>query len=359
MKLQAQSKKIISEFVSIPTASFHEHKVIGRALKFCLKNGFKLKQDESGNILIRYKKGRALQPVILMAHMDHPGFEVLKAAGRKAEVGIMGGVNLNHFKKAKIVVSTPRGLVKGRIIGKTGRRWMGKPVFKVRLSHEVNKGDFGYYDLPGIRFKGGEIHTKSADNLAGVALLLDLLLRLKKGRAHVDVTVLLTRAEEVGFIGCISVVDRETLKKDIPIIVVEASSAKAGGVRINGGPVIRVGDKQSGFSPMIDSWLQMVAEVLLKKSKKFKYQRALLSGGRCEASALMLKGCTVGGIAFPLGNYHNNGKRTYAPEYIGINDYNNALEFFYCLAQAPRYKSAYAKKKKELWKNYGKWRQKL
>jgi len=169
----------------------------------------------------------------------------------------------------------------------------------------------------------------------------------------------LTRAEELGFIGAIHVADDRSISRKVPLVVVETSNAKAGGVLINGGPVIRVGDKQSGFRPEVDSWMIMVADKLSKTKKSFKYQRALLSGGRCEASAYMLKNYMVGGMAFPLGNYHNNGPRTYAPEYIGSEDYANMLEFFLHLSSAPKLKVAFQKKEKELWDNYKKWADKL
>lgn len=360
MQLNKINKKIISEVVSIPTAPFHEQKVIAYVVRFCLKNGFPLTQDSSGNLFIRYKRGAARQPVVFTAHMDHPGFEVLSVKGRVVEVGILGGVKLDYFRAANVIISTCRGLVKGKVRAKLKKKWMGKSVFKVEVKakaeSKVRKGDFGYYDLVGVRFKNSLVYTKSADNLAGTALLLDLLMRLKKKRVPVDVTVVLTRAEEVGFVGCIAVAEGKLLKKTTPIIVIETSNAKAGGVDINGGPVIRVGDKQSGFMAEVDCWMHMVADDVSKRSKEFKYQRALLAGGRCEASAYMLKNYLVGGLAFPLGNYHNNGTKNYAPEYIGQYDYAAMLEFVFQLSVGPKIEDAFRKKKKELWDNFEKWK---
>ena len=359
MKLAKVSQKLISDVVSIPTAPFQEHKVIGYVIRFCLKHGLKMKQDKVGNIFIRIKRGRAKQPVVFTAHMDHPGFEVLSSKNGYAEVVILGGVNLDYFETAHVVIAEGDRLVRGVVAGPLKKKWMGKPVFRVRTKDHVSRGTFGYYSLPGFRMKNEMIYTKSADNLAGTALLLDLLRSLRKKRSACDVTVVLTRAEELGFIGAIHVADDRSISRKVPLIVVETSNAKAGGVLINGGPVIRVGDKQSGFRPEVDSWMIMIADKLSKKKKSFKYQRALLSGGRCEASAYMLKGYMVGGVAFPLGNYHNNGSKTYAPEYIGSEDYADMLEFFLQLSMAPKLKVAFQKKEKELWNNYRKWADKL
>lgn len=353
------SRKIIKEVVSIPTAPFHEHKVVSYVARFCLKNGFRMRQDGGGNIFIRFRRGRARQPVVFTAHMDHPGFEVLNADKRCAEVGILGGVNIDYFRNANVVVSTDDGLVKGRVVSRTEKKWMGKPVFKIRTKKSIRKGGFGYYDLVGARFTKKLVYTKSADNLVGTAILLNLLLRLKKEKAAFDVTVVLTRAEEVGFVGCIYVADALSISKRVPIIVLETSDAVAGRVDINGGPVIRVGDKQSGFAPEVDAWMHMVALETQGKLKGFKFQRALLAGGRCEASAFILKGYNVGGLAFPLGNYHNNGDGRYATEFVGIDDYYLMLEFLLRLSTAPRMKEAFDKRKRELWSNFDKWKRAL
>lgn len=359
MKLSSQSKKLLGDILSLPTAPFHEHKVIGYVAKFCLKHGFKLKQDSAGNIFIRYKTGKARQPVVMTAHMDHPGFEVISASGKSAEVGILGGVNQKHFKNAKIIVSTKNGPVKGWVVKKIAKKWMGKPVFKIKMTANISRGDFGYFDLLGAVFKNDMINSKSADNLAGTALLLDLLLTLKQRKAKADVTVILTRAEEVGFVGCIYIANSGLLKEHVPLIVLETSDYKAGGVKINAGPVIRVGDKQAGFLPEMDIWLQRTAEKIAKKTISFKYQRALLAGGRCEASIYLLKKYLVGGLAFPLGNYHNNGDKSYDSEYIGASDYINMLEFCYHLTQSGGVKEAFESRKKELWDNFAKWEKRL
>lgn len=359
MRFVSASKQLLVDVLSLPTASFHEQKVMGYVARFCLKNKFMLRQDRAGNIFIRYKKGKAKQPVVFTAHMDHPGFEVLRAKSGWAMVGIMGGVRPDYFKKARVIISTPDGLVRGRVRGETREKWMGKKVFKVKVSARVSRGDFGYYDLPAVRFKKGMIYTKAADNLVSVAILLDLIRRLKNSGTTADVCVVLTRAEEVGFVGCMDMIESGSISRRTPVIVMETSDAKAGKVAINGGPVIRVGDKQSGFAPALDIWLQAAASVAAKEVKGFKYQRALLAGGRCEASPYMLAGYTAGGIAFPLGNYHNNGPMKYEPEYIGMNDYVNMLEFLFHLSRAPTIARAFKNKKKELWDNYGKWRKKL
>lgn len=353
---------VLKDVLSIPTAPFHEREVMAYIGKFCGKHKIKISSDGVGNLIASYKRGHAPQPVIFAAHMDHPGFEVLEADGRDLQVGLMGGFNLKHFEKANVVVRSVFGLVRGKVTGVVGKKmWHGKPVYKVRLATvaDVLPGDFGYYDVTPVKVKGDTLYTKAADNLASCGILLDLLKKLKKEKAEADVRVVFSRAEEVGFIGCIQLIEKKRLPKNVPIIVMECSSAKGGKVDIGGGPVVRVGDKQSGFVPAVDAWLSSVAEGLLKKDKKFKYQRALLAGGRCEASAYMLTDHVVGGLAFPLGNYHNMGDKGAAPEFISVSDVDNMFKLITALVKADRYKKALPSKKAELWKNFKTWRYKL
>lgn len=331
-------------------------------MDLCKRLRLHLRKDRYGNIIVRYKSGNAKQPVIFTAHMDHPGFEVLSVRGNECDVGILGGINLEHFRNASVLIKTRFGTIKGRVGNRPlKKKWMKKPVFPVRTraSILIKRGDFGWFDLPGYRLSKGIVHTKSADNLASTAALLDLLVTLRRKRVRADVRCIFTRSEEVGFIGCIALSKQNLLPKNVPVVVLECSSAKAAKVAIGGGPVVRVGDKLSCYDPMVDSWLKAAADSLAKKDKKFRFQRALLGGGTCEASVWTIRGRPNGGLAFPLGNYHNNGRNGYAAEYISLDDYRLMQRLLIEITVSGPYKGPFDASARAILKNYRLWEQKL
>ncbi len=348
---------ILKAVLSLPTAPFHEEYVAAFVLEFCGRLGLQVKCDRVGNILVRYKKGSAKQPVAFVAHMDHPGFEVLSCDdGGLCKVGLLGGINPDFFAGAKIRICDGGNFINGRVLKTAGKEmWHGKPCFLVKAAKPCGVGSFGWYDVDAFKLKNGLVTTKAADNLVSVAALLELLKELKSGKVQADVRCLFTRAEEVGFVGCISHLKQESWPKNLPTIVLECSSAKAAKVDIGGGPVVRVGDKMSGFTSAVDFWLSEVCASVAKKDKKFKFQRALLSGGRCEASVFTLYGLCVGGLAFPLGNYHNNAEKGYAPEFVSFKDYNWMQQILFSAAKAGKIADVFKATKAGLEKNHKDW----
>ena len=71
---------------------------------------------------------------------------------------------------------------------------------------------------------------------------------------------------------------------------------------------------------------------LSKQDSDFKFQRQLMSGGSCEATAFAVFGYKVTGMAFPLGNWHNATTTIPDPdggidaEYIHLNDFLNGVK---------------------------------
>jgi len=81
-------------------------------------------------------------------------------------------------------------------------------------------------------------------------------------------------------------------------------------------------------------FLAEVAAGLKKRKKKFQFQRALMSGGTCEATAYQEFGFQTAAVCVALGNYHNcaEGKRIRA-EFVSLAD---ALGMVELLAAAAR-----------------------
>jgi endoglucanase len=61
--------------------------------------------------------------------------------------------------------------------------------------------------------------------------------------------------------------------------------------------------------------------VQLAREHEIPHQRALMSGGVCEATAYQLYDYRTAGLCVALGNYHNCGpNEQIAPEYVSIDD---------------------------------------
>src|SRR5690606_40819613 len=89
------------------------------------------------------------------------------------------------------------------------------------------------------------------------------------------------------------------------------------------GPVIRLGDASTLFDSNFSLFMQKQAQELKKKDKDFKFQKKIMDGGSCEATALSQFGYKTMGLAVPLKNYHNMGPKGPAPEVIHMDDADN------------------------------------
>ncbi len=330
--MNRQLKKIVQDVLSLPTAPFHEGAVAAYIRTFAQKRNLSLKADRYGNLVVRYRKGNRSKPIALSAHMDHPGFEVLTADGREITARWLGACDPKHFPGGRVTL-----LSNGReITGKVTSALNGERAFSIRARSALPQveGAFGYWRLKPVVFNGDRISTKGADNLASCAAILAALDRLRLQKAEADLWGVFTRAEEVGFLGAGGIVDAKTVPKRVPIIVLETSKALPG-AEIGNGPVIRVGDSMSVFDPGVEYTVHTIARELREKKRNFKFQRQLMSGGACEATLYVLHGMTVGALAFPLGNYHNLGRRWPVEEYISASDMAGMVTLCAALALNP------------------------
>ncbi len=365
--MDKSSKILLTAVLSLPTTSFHEWAIAAFVRWYAAGIGLKIREDKAGNILITCCKGKKEKPsVVFVAHMDHPGFEVISRSGKKVKVVLWGRIRPETFMGSKVVTYTKNGPVKGRIAKKKlAEKFLGAPCFFLESTAEVERGDFGHYDLRALEFSRGLIKTRAADNLASVAAILDLMTRLVANHSSAHICGLFTRAEEVGFVGSFAAIESGIIPKKTPIVVLECSSAAGGKVDIGGGPVVRAGDLHSTFDPEVEAWISQVAGGLTKNTSKhrsrkpFTFQRALLQGGRCEAAALISQGLITGGLALPLGNYHNQATKGFAQEYVSISDYEGLIELLTALSTQPMKKEVLRTKALPLLKNYQTFRKKL
>jgi endoglucanase len=88
------------------------------------------------------------------------------------------------------------------------------------------------------------------------------------------------------------------------------------------GPIVRVGDRTSIFDDAATA-----AFVQLATAAKLPFQRCLMSGGTCEATAYQLYGYRTAALCVALGNYHNCAPdEQIGVEYVALSDLQGMVE---------------------------------
>ena len=347
---------LLTTVCSIPTAPFAEQRVLAYAADFVKRHRrLKLRRDAIGNCLIELpgtNKARNRPPrLVLVAHTDHPGL-IARAMtdNRTLRADFHGGVKPSFFPGAKVRFFGEKDRqYTGRVIDATeatseggggggggGRSGGGRTsTCRVRVSQPVPAGAFGMFDLAPARQVGRQFHSRACDDLAGVASALATLAALHDDPPAANTAVLLTRGEEEGFLGAIACVRDPTLLRPTDRILSIECSAEQPAAPQKGGVVLRVGDRSSIFNSALSGFIHTQAEVLAEADASFKFQRALMPGGTCEATVFDAWGYTAAACCVPLRNYHNMNPATgkIASESIDTGDWTAMVNLFIHLAR--------------------------
>jgi endoglucanase len=369
------------EVTQIPTAAGREQRVIEWIQRWVKQRpSLALATDRSGNMTVSIRDARAtdLAPVYFTAHLDHPAFVIERIVSPSCvELSFRGGVMDDYFKNAKVAIhSTTHTRHVAVLTGETpapAREGVGTPPFKHYLAELTNPndttkglslGDVAVWDLPLARIENGSIYTQACDDLAALVAALAAfdVIAGKKETAR-DVRLLFTRAEEVGFIGAIAACRDGTIPKSATVIALENSRSFPHDSPIGGGPIVRVGDRMTIFSPTLSESIAKCAEALAggpatptasqktDKARQWKWQRKLMSGGACEASVFCAAGYDATCVCLPLGNYHNMGDlqaiqdgtatrpATIEPEFVSVSDFDGLVDLLIACGQDPRLNS--------------------
>ena len=258
-----------------PTAPFREDAVRREIMKQLGElPSVTVEQDAFGNVLTHYSRGPADARFVFAAHMDHPGF------------------------------------VRGEFLG-------GVPE-EYRASNPPVRdfGDFAMWDLPAFEVREGRVYSRACDDLVGCAVIVAMFQELAGSGAECSVHGIFTRAEEVGFIGAIHLARSSRLPRSLTIVSLETSSERGGACTMGAGVIVRVGDRTSIFDSEATAML-----IDLAQHSGIPHQRALMSGGTCEATAYQLYGYRAAGLCVALGNYHNCGPHLQiSAEYVAVTD---------------------------------------
>ena len=332
--LRTQALDYLSRLGSDPATAFRENGVADTVKAILVEIGLEHQQDAFRNIIAKVSgSDPTANPLAIVAHMDHPGFEITASHpdGPADEyiATAMGGVPQSSFEAGVPVLALlPDGSrVSGVTAGKYGDDSDRQVLIHLDQPHDLEPPVSVVFDLVDFQLDGETIRMRAVDDLAGCGSILAALAQLTAGDAPPgDVYGVFTRAEEVGLVGARLMAEAGTLPPETLVISAE-SSRTLPGAEMGEGPVIRVGDAGLTFNADAESVLIRAREALRDRDTGFKCQRQLMSGGTCEASAFAVFGYQTTGIAFPLGNYHNGAPEgRIEAEYIHVDDYLGGVE---------------------------------
>jgi putative aminopeptidase FrvX len=326
-----------------PTAPYHEHLVAAHCVALATELGMSTTRDDAGNVVVRYESpgADASAPLVLVAHLDHPGFVVDTVEDDQVSLTFHGGLAAeNAIEGAPIHFFDGRNddpIGRGALVAasETAGRLTGA-VAEV-LDGQASVDAMAMWGFPAWSIENGRVTARVCDDLLGVAAILACLDEVKR-RAPEGVAVwgLLTRAEEVGFLGALEAIRLGTVPSASTVLSLECSKALVNAPQ-GDGVIVRVGDRMSVFAPALTEALRVAAESVAADDPAFRYQRKLMDGGACEATAFCASGYRASGLAVPLGNYHNadDEKPGIAAENVLVDDWVAEVQLLVELACRP------------------------
>lgn len=345
---------LLTELLAQPTAPFREEHVARFVAAVLSRHGIPHFCDPAGNIVVgcdssaQYRAlvgRRNAEPLrLFIAHMDHPGFHGVRwHSPTRLSVRWHGGSPVRHLVGSEVWLADQSGyLARGKLARvhlTRSRRSLARA--EVRLGQPLREPAAAHSVFGGFAFRapvwrsGKRLYTKAADDLIGVfaivSMAMDFFARGRRSRP--PFLGLLTRAEEVGFVGAIAHFELGWLARSArPLLAVSLETSRTlPGAIVGRGPVVRLGDRRAVFEPGATHLLSELAD----KALPGRHQRRIMDGGTCEATAALAFGIPAIALSVPLGNYHNEGfegapgipaVRGPAPEYVHLDDIAGLLK---------------------------------
>ena len=354
------------ELTALPTAAGREERVVSFVTGWCHdRPDLTCTPDDAGNLVIERTDAPPsahTTPLYITAHMDHPAFVVTGVSddGAALDLEFRGGVKDPYFHNAPITAFTRDDEPVFATLTDAGKaepyRACTAVVDAEHRAHAkaLGVGDVARWRLPDPVIEptkiagedvGDVLWTHCCDDLAALGAALVAFDRLRDAPEASHVRLLLTRAEEVGFIGAIAACKMRTMPSNARVVLLENSRASTI-APIGDGPIVRVGDRMSTFHPVLTGALANLSRELTKESAEredelpFAWQRKLMVGGACEASCYQAYGYEASCLCLPLGNYHNMSELDRVedeepealeharcrPEHVAINDWLGMVE---------------------------------
>lgn len=346
----SMNQELLFRILTQPSAPFREEHVYRAVSEHLRQQKVPHFFDRAGNLVIgaahlaEYKRilaKRSKEPLrVFIAHTDHPGFHGAEwTSDTELKITWHGGSPTHHLEGARVWLADDTGVVtEGTLVtphmAKHGKAietaLIALPTANLRHKHPRATELYGGFAFRSAYWVDGEtVYTKAADDLVGSFAIVDTACRLweEKSPDRANFIGLLTRGEEVGFIGCLAHLEEGHLqraKRDVICVSLETSRMLPG-AESGRGPVVRLGDKSTVF----DSGALRTFIGIAMKALPEAHQKRVMDGGTCEGTAATAYGLKTIAISIPLGNYHNQsfeggpdsrGANGPAPEFVHLKD---------------------------------------
>ena len=325
---------ILRSLCKVPTVSYYERGVASLISGWCHGFGLTTAWDEFGNLYACHP-GVDVQnaKVAFVAHMDHPGYEVVDRQSDREYVAVShGGMARAAFEHGVEIAAVksmhdrgPWETVSGRVTGADDVVYRGRFASSSRVRIETSEPldvlpSPAILDLPDFELRDGMLYGRALDDLAGCASILHAL------HSTIDspspCVGIFTRAEEVGLVGARLIAESGILDPMCVVVSIETSQ-KNELVKQGNGVAIRVGDILTTFDDQAENVLRTG---IRSSSEPLNHQRALLGAGGCEASAFAAHGYRVTGTSLPLGAWHNQEEDgSITMEYVSESDFRSGV----------------------------------
>lgn len=320
----------VERIASAPTAPYHEHRATAAIERELAALGVPTSRDDYAQLYAHVRRGVAKRSLALVAHTDHPAFEITRTAGREGRARILGGFYPRFFAGTVPVLvcddgdAEPFSAALDDYVAEPDVTHNSPGHCRIRADRPLPANGWAVLDLPAFAVHGDEIHLRAADDLALCAVVVLTLAALREEQRAHDVRAVFTRGEETGLYGARLAAEDGLVPRDAIAVSLEASRALPN-ARPGAGVVVRPGDMHNTFSNDGERFLRVGRERLAEA--KIPTQRSLLTGGTCEASSFVRLGWIATAIAVPNVNYHNQTDEhdQFVPEIVRLSDLRSAV----------------------------------
>ena len=225
--MNKSQKKFLFELLSQPSAPFREQAVLDVVQSLLRRRKIPHFIDPVGNLVVgvnnreQYAKlvnAKSREPVrMYIAHMDHPGFHGQQWLGpKRLQVNWLGGSPTRFLSGATVWLAMDADYVATGIMRKpklnSTRRFLQSAEVQLESDELYRKYPSASLVYGGMKFRkpawqsGKKIYTRAADDLVGVYSIVQTALSLfatNKRPGSRPFIGLITRGEEVGFVGAV------------------------------------------------------------------------------------------------------------------------------------------------------------